>query len=32
MFKNWIELGLKKGFSDVEIFLIRLKSLLIEVY
>src|SRR5690554_2367982 len=32
MFKNWIELGLKKGFSDVEIYSTRSKSLSIEVY
>src|SRR5690554_6836911 len=32
MFKNWIELGLKKGFSDVEIYSTRSKTLSIEVY
>lgn len=32
MFTKWIELGLKKGFSDVEIFSTRSKSLSIEVY
>ncbi|WP_025725367.1 TldD/PmbA family protein [Acholeplasma granularum] len=32
MFEKWIELGLKKGFSDVEIFSTRQKSLSIEVY
>nr|WIF88026.1 DNA gyrase modulator [Acholeplasma laidlawii] len=32
MFKNWIEIGLNKGFSDVEIFSTRSKSLSIEVY
>lgn len=32
MFKNWIELGLKKGFSDVEVYSTRSKSLSIEVY
>lgn len=32
MFKKWIELGLKKGFSEVEIFSSRSKTLSIEVY
>ncbi len=32
MFKKWIDLGLKKGFSDVELFVRRSKSLSIEVY
>ena len=32
MFNKWIELGLKKGFSDVEVFSTRSKSLSIEVY
>lgn len=32
MFTKWIELGLKKGFSDVEIYSTRSKSLSIEVY
>ncbi len=32
MFEKWIELGLQKGFSDVEIFSSRSKSLSIEVY
>ncbi len=32
MFKQWIEIGLQKGFTDVEIFSTRSKSLSIEVY
>jgi len=32
MFKSWIELGLKKGFSDVEVYSTRNKSLSIELY
>jgi PmbA protein len=32
MFKKWIEIGLQKGFTDVEIFSSRSKSLSIEVY
>ncbi|VEU82006.1 TldD/PmbA family protein [Acholeplasma hippikon] len=32
MFAKWIELGLKKGFSDIEIYSVRNKSLSIEVY
>lgn len=32
MFKKWIEIGLSKGFTDVEIFSSRSKSLSIEVY
>jgi len=32
MFEKWIELGLKKGFSEVEIYSTRSKSLSIEVY
>lgn len=32
MERNWINIGLKKGFSDVEIYLTRNKSLELEVY
>lgn len=32
MFKQWIELGLKKGISDLEIFAVRNKSLKLSVY
>ena len=32
MFKKWIALGLAKGFTDIEIFSTRSKSLSIEVY
>ena len=32
MFEKWIELGLKKGLKDLEIFAVRHKSLKLSVY
>lgn len=32
MYQKWIELGLKKGLTDLEIFAVRNKSLMLSVY